>query len=168
MLNAAVWLGAALFYTVGVAPAMISSDMLALLGKNFPFYSGSVSQIVVRHYFHWHIGCATVGLLHLLVEGLYLGRVVHRFWPGLLTALLAVGLFGGFWLAPTLAQLHRSQHLLNLPPAEREAAAKSFRLWDGIFRGLNVLMIGGVAVYFWRATNPPDALRFVSPGKFRS
>lgn len=168
MLNAAIWLGAALFYTVSVAPAVVSRDMLALLGKNFPFYSGSVSQIVLTRYFYWHTVCAFIALLHLLAEWLYLGRVVHRLWSGLLAVLLALGLFGSFWLSPKLARLHRAQHYLNVRPADREAASKSFRLWQGVFQALNVLMIGGVAVYFWRATNPPDALRFVSPVQFRS
>ena len=158
-LNAAIWLGAALFYTVSVAPAMISGDMLALLGKSFPFYSGSVSQIVRTHYFYWHTGCAVIALVHLLVEWLYLGRVVHRPWSGLLAGLLALGL--------KLTELHRD-HYLNPTPANREAAGKSFRLWYGVFKVVNLLMIGGVAVYFWRTTNPPDALRFVSPAKFRS
>ncbi len=167
MLNAAIWLGAALFYTVSVAPAMISGDMLALLGKNFPFYSGSVSQIVRTHYFYWHTGCAVIALLHLLVEWLYLGRVVHRPWSGLLAGLLALGLMGSFWLSPKLTELHRDRYL-NPAPANREAAGKSFRLWYGVFQVVNVLMIGAVAVYFWRTTNPPDALRFVSPAKFRS
>lgn len=160
MLNAAIWLGAALFYTVSVAPAVISSDMLALLGKNFPFYSGSVSQIILMRYFYWHTVCGFVALLHLLVEWLYLGRTVHRVWSGLLAGLLALGLMGSFWLGPKLNKLHR-EHYFNVRPADREAAGKSFRLWHGVFQAVNVLMIGGVAVYFWRATNPPDALRFV-------
>lgn len=167
MLNAAIWLGTALFYTVSVAPALVSRDMLTLLGKNFPFYSGSVSQIVRTHYFYWHTGCALIALAHLLVEWLYLGRALHRMWSGLLATLLALGLFGSFWLSPKLTKLHPERYL-NVRPADREAAGKSFHLWHGVFQAINVLMIGGVAVYFWRATNPPDALRFVSPAKFRS
>ena len=165
MLNAAIWLGAALFYTANVAPAMFSRDMLALLGT---FHAGAVSQIILTRYFYWHMVCAFIALLHLLVEWLYLGRVIPRIWSGLLAGLLALGLLGSFWLSPKLVRLHRAQHYLNVRPADREAAAKSFRLWYGVFQGLNVLTIGGVAAYFRRATNPPDALRFVSPAKFRS
>jgi hypothetical protein len=168
MLNAAAWLGAALFYTASVAPAVISRDMLALLGtKNFAFFSESVSQIVLTHYFYWHTGCAVIALLHLLVEWLYLGRVVHRLWSGLLTALLGLGLLGSFWLSPKLANFHRAQHRLDAKPGDREQATRAFRFWHGVFQAVNVLMIGGVAVYFWRATNPSDSLRFVSPTKFR-
>jgi hypothetical protein len=169
MLNAAIWLGAALFYTMSVAPAVISRDMLELpWGKNFPFFSGAISQIVLARYCYWNTICAFIALLHLLVEWLYLGRALHRFWSGLLAVLLALGLLGSFWLSPKLAQLHRAQHYLNVRPENRQAAAKSFRLWQGVFHAMNVLMIGGVTVYFWRATHPPDALRFVTPAKFRS
>jgi hypothetical protein len=46
--NAAVWLGAAIFYTVCAGPAVVSSDMPALLGlKYFPYFSGAVGQIVL-------------------------------------------------------------------------------------------------------------------------
>src|SRR5258706_2308708 len=107
---------------MSVAPAVVSRDMLALLGKNFPFYSGSVSQIVLARYFYWHTGCAVIALLHLLAEWLYLGRTTHRFWSGLLAGLLALGLLGSFWLSPKLTRLHR-EHYLNLRSADREAAA---------------------------------------------
>ena len=52
-------------------------------------------------------------------------------------------------------------------PGQREAAAKSFRVWEGLFQGFNVLMIAGVAVYFWRAAHPAEQLRFVGSAKIR-
>ena len=169
MLNAAIWLGAALFYTMSVAPALISGKILELLrGQNSQFFSGAISQIVLARYCYWHTLCAFVALLHLLVEWLYLGRALHRFWSGLLAVLLGLGLLGSFWLCPKLAGLHRAQYYLNVRPESREAAAKSFRLWQEVFHGINVLVIGGVTLYFWRATHPPDALRFLTAGKFRS
>ena len=125
-----------------------------------------MEQILRTRYLYWHTACALIALLHLLAEWLYLGRARSRFWFGLLAALLALGLLGSFWLNPKLAELHR-EHFLNIRPESRMAAAKSFRFWQGVFEAMNVLTIAGVAVYFWRATNPPDALRFVSPAKFR-
>ena len=107
-------------------------------------------------------------MLHLLAEWLYLGRSAHRLWLGLLTGLLAAGLMSNAWIVPQLTQLHRSRHALNLKPEYREAAAKSFQSWRRVFQGLNLLIIGGVALYFWRVTSPTDPPRFVSPTKFRS
>ena len=166
--NAAVWLGAAIFYTVASRPAVVSADMLALLGpKYFSYFSGAVAQIVLARYFHFHLACASVALLHLLAERIYLGRTAHRLWLGLLAVLFGFSLLGSVWLGPKLAGSHRAQHVLNAPPAAREAAAKSFRLWHGVFQAVNVLMIGGVAVCLWRVTNPPSDLRFVGTPKFR-
>ena len=169
MLNAAVWLGAAVFCTAGAGPALVSRALLDLLGpKYFPYLSGAITQLVSTRLFHWQIGCALIALLHLLAEWLYLGRAPRRRWPGLLTALLALSLLGGFWLCPKLNRLHRAQYALNTRPDDRAAALKAFDFWQGVFQAVNVLLIGGVVVYFWRATHPPDELSFVSPAKFRS
>jgi len=166
--NAAVWLGAAVFFTVCAGPAAVSSDMQALLGqKYFPYFSGSVAQILLDRYFHFHLACATIALLHLLAERIYLGRTAHRLWVGLLAALFGLSLLGSVWLGPKLTRLHRAQHVVNAVPAQRAAAAKSFRLWHGVFQGVNVLIIGGVAVCLWRVANPPNELRFVGSTQFR-
>lgn len=166
--NAAVWLGGAIFYTLVVAPALVSQDMVNLLKQpNFPFFSGAIVQLVLASYFHLHLGCAFVALLHVLAEWLYLGRAARTLWTYLLLGLFAASLLGSFWLSPKLRDLQRTKHLVKAAPGQREAAARSFRIWQGFFQGLNVLMIGGVAVYFWRAAHPPDELRFVGSAKIR-
>ena len=168
VLNAAVWLGAAIFYTVGAGPVLASQDMLTLLGaRNFPFFSGAVAQIVLASYFHLHVVCAVIALLHLLAEWLYLGRPARKFWLGLLAGLFILSAAGGFWLCPKLSRLHLTRYALNVEPNERYAATKSFGLWSGVLQAVNVLLIGGTAVYLWRVANPADSLRFVSPAKFR-
>lgn len=166
--NAAVWLGAAVFYTVGAGPAVVSSDMQTLLGpKYFPYFSGAVAQIILARYFHLHLACAIIALLHLLAEKIYLGRSTHRRWLGLLAVLFGFSLLGSVWLSPKLLHLHRDQHRLNATPHQRAVAAKSFRVWHGVFQAVNVLIIGGVAVCLWRVTHPPDELRFVGSAQFR-
>jgi len=176
MLNAAVWFGAALFLVAGVTPALASRDVQALFRdvhgvfheQHFAFLSGAVTQVISTRFFYWHIVCTLIALLHLLAEWLYLGRSAHRAWLVLLGGLLALGLIGNAWIVPKLAQLHRTRHAVNLAPAHREAAAKSFASWNRFFQGVNLLILGGVVVYFWRATTPSDPLRFVGPSKFRS
>ncbi len=169
MLNAAVWLGAALFFAAGVTPALASRDAQALFREQyFDYLSGAVGQIVATRYFYWHIVCALIALLHVLAEWLYLGRSAGRRWLTLLAGLLALGLLGNSWLVPKVAQLHRSRHAVNLSPTQRDAAAAAWRTWHRVHQGWQLLILGGVAVYFWRATSPSDPLRFVSPGKFRS
>ncbi len=166
--NAAVWLGASVFFTVGVGPAVASSDMETLLGqKYFPYFSGAVGQIILARYFHFHLACATIALLHLLAERIYLGRTLHRRRLSLLAALFGLSLLGSVWLGPKLLKLHQNQHRLNATHQQRMIAAKSFRLWHGVFQAVNVLVIGGVAVCLWRVTHPPDELRFVGSAQFR-
>lgn len=168
MANAGVWLGSAIFYTVAVAPAMGSEDLAGLLGaRNFPYFSGALAQLVLARYFHLQLACATVALLHLLVEWLYLGRAPRKIWTYLLVTMFWISLVGSFWLGPKLRALHRGRHVLNATPVQRDAAGKSFRVWQGVFQSLNVFMFAGVAVYFWRAVHPPDDLRFVGSTKIR-
>jgi len=168
MLNAAIWLGAAIFCTLGVLPLVNSQKMMALLGHAyFPYMSGGIIELIVTRLFYWQITGAVIAWLHLVLEWLYLGRTPRRRWVALLTFLFSVSLFAGFWLHPKLTRLHRSQHALNVRPAEREVATRSFRFWDGVAQAVSVLMIGGVAVYFWRLTKTEDAPRFVTQVKFR-
>ncbi len=160
--NAAAWLGACVFYTLGAAPALISAEMHALLGsKYFPYFSGAIGLILLERYFQFHIVCASVALLHLLAERFYLGRRLTRLRLGLLAGLLVFGVVGSAWLAPKLTRWHRIAHAQNAQPATREAAARSFRIWHGVFQGLNVLAIAGVALSMWRVTHPRDELRFL-------
>jgi len=169
MLNAAVWLGSALFFMGGVTSALTSQEVQALFREQyFDYFSGAVVQLVTTRFFYWHIVCALIALLHLLAEWLYLGRSVHRAWLGLLVGLLVVGLIGNSLLVPKLNRLHRTQHAINLSPEQRAVAAKSYASWHRAFQGINLLLLVGVAVYFWRATTPSDPLRFVGPTKFRS
>ena len=169
LLNAAVWLGAAVSYTLTAAPALVSAEVQSVLGpKSFPYFSGAIANIVLVRYFHLHFVCATLALIHVLVEWLYLGRAPRRIWTGLLVTLFWLSLLGSFWLGPKLRELHRAQYRSNVSPGEREAAAKSFHVWEGVFQAVNVLMLAGVAVYFWRAAHPSDELRFVGSPKLRS
>ncbi len=169
ILNAGLWLGAAVFCTVGVVPVASSPDMVGLLGPDFfPYLSGAIIRLIVARLGYWQIFFGIIAWLHLILEWLYLGRLPRRARVGLLTLLFSLSLFAALWLNPKLTRLHRSEYAVNLPPSAHALAAKSFRLWDGVFQAINVLLIGGVAVYFWRLTVTEDAPRFVSPTKFRS
>jgi hypothetical protein len=168
MLNAAVWLGAAVFGSTALLVALNSRDTLALLGTQyFDQVSGALTQIIFARLFALQILCAILAWLHMIAEWMYLGRIPRRFWVGLLTLLFATSLLGSFWLCPKLIRLQRAQYASNLTPALQAAAQRSFNVWEGVFQAVNVLMIGGVAVYFWRVTHLQDEPRFVSPMKFR-
>ena len=167
-MNAAIWLGAVVFFTVTAGPACVSPEVGKLLGaKNFPFFSGAFAQLIMARYFVFLSISAMIALLHLLAEWLYMGRPTRKTSMILLAGLLALVLIGGSWLEPHMKQLHTSRYAPVAPPAEREAAAQSFYYWQAGMLTLNVLMLAGLVVYVWRVANPSDAPRFISSVKFR-
>lgn len=169
LLNAAVWFGAAVFFTFWSGRVPFSPEMAALLGSNnYPYFSGAIAQLLIARYFHLHFVCSAVAVAHLLAEWLYLGRSPQRFQLGLLVGLCLAVLAGGCWLQPKMQKLHSTKYALNQRPQIREAAGKSFRAWHGVSMTVNIFLVAGLTVYLWRVANPSDATRFVSAVKFRS
>lgn len=168
MLNAAAWLGTTLLCSTGLLAAMDSPAAAALIGaKYYAQLSGALKLIVFTRLFYLQILCAMVAWLHLLGEWMYLGRVPRSLWVGWLSGLFILSLVGSLWLCPKLSYLQRAQYSSNITPASRAAVQHSFDVWDGVFQIVNVVMMGGVTVYFWRVTHPQDEHRFVNPSKFR-
>lgn len=164
ILNAAIWFGAAIFFTFGAGPAFFSPEMLNLVGRP---RAGVAVQLVLRHYFilqHW---CGAIALAHVLVEWLYTGRPLQKALLGLLAGLFVLGLLGGLWLQPKLHQLHLAVYGGQATPDQVEKARHSFNAWHGTSQALNLLMIAGLVWYLWRMTNPPSAPRFVNASRFR-
>jgi len=169
MLNAAIWLGASIFCSTAVLAALNSHDLLNLVGaKYFAQISGAMTRIIFARLFQLQLTCALVAWLHLVGEWLYLGRLPERWRVGLLTSLFALSLVGGWWLGPKLTQLHRAHYAPNVRAEESELAGRRFHWWNGVFQAVNVVLIGGVSVYFWRVTQPDATPRFVRPVNFRS
>jgi hypothetical protein len=167
ILNAAVWFGTAIFFTFGTGFVPFSQEMRNLLGPaNFPYFSGAIAQMLIARYFYFQVGCAMVAVLHLFAEWLYLGKYPHKLQAGLLIGLASAAFIGGFWLQPRLKALHASKYGANTRPEIREAAARSFKAWHGTSQVVNLLVVGGLAVYLWRAANPSGQTRFVSAVKF--
>ena len=168
ILNAGVWLGAAIFFSFGAGPAMFSQDMKDLLGaKNFPFFSGSIAQIVIARYFRLQLICCFLALLHVLAEWLYCGKTPRKLRLSLLIGLVSVSLLGDYGLQPKLKNLHKIKYDPGATLEKREAAGQSFRAWHGASQAVNLFMLIGLGVYLWRLANPPDEPRFLNAAKIR-
>lgn len=168
LMNAAVWFGAAIFFTFGIGPAAFSAEMKNLLGsKNAPYFTGAIAQILVARYFYIQLICGALALLHLVGEWVYLGKTPRGLPLWLLAGLVAIGLVGGNLLQPKLKGLHKTMYAVDASPAARESAGSSFRAWHGVSQGINLLMLAGLAIYLWKIGNPSDPARFVSTAKFR-
>jgi hypothetical protein len=168
ILNAAVWFGAALFFTFVGGPAIFSSDMRNLLGHNFPFFSGAIFEVLARRYFQLQVVCAIIALAHLAAEWLYLAKYPQKLSLALVLCLCLTCGVGGWWFQPKLHRLHALRYGLSTPSAPRLAAEHAFPAWQTGAHLVNFLTVAGLAVYLWRVANPPDPTRFVSAAKFRS
>lgn len=173
--NAALWLGAALFFTFGVAPVFFQPSIKKLAGEA---QAGIIAIQVLDRYFLLNIVCVTVAFLQQLAEWVYLGRPLHRLTMILLGCLAAVGLITEFALQPKLQHLHQTRYAYTktaegylrndtLTPQQREQAAHSWPIWHGISQAANLAVLGGISLLLWRMVNRPDETRFVSSRQFR-
>jgi hypothetical protein len=167
-MNAAVWLGTAIFLTFGADPACFSPDMKATLGVGTAesYYPEAIANVIMTRYYHITLACGVVALLHLVCEWLYLGRPGRKFSFALLIGLFGWTLIGSNAVQPALKTLNK-QHYTATQPADRQAAAKSFHILRTVEKAFNILVVFGLAIYTWRVTNPSDNLRFVRPVQFR-
>ena len=180
VINAAVWLGASVFFTFGVLPVFFTGEIEHML--NGPFWPGIIAQMALERFFFLQYLCASISIAHLLAEWVYLGRALHRLTLGLLIGLLSVAFLGGFWLTPKLKKFYLTKSgsmavqvgkFEEYSPArfsreEIARAQRSFSIWHGVSSSVNLLVLGGLVFYFWRTTATPDNTRFIGSTKFRS
>ena len=116
ILNAAVWFGAAVFFTFWSGRAPFSPEMKALLGPhNYPYFSGAIAKILIARYFSLQFICSIIAIVHLLAEWLYLGRFPQNSRLGLLLGLCLAVMVGGYWLQPRMKALHATKYAHNQP-----------------------------------------------------
>jgi hypothetical protein len=169
LLNAAIWLGGVIFFSLVGSPSVNSASMLNLLQpKNFAYFAPAIQHIALGAYFQFFIVCALIALLHLIVEWIYLGRPISRkVLLALVGGLLIYGMAGSNLLQPHLKKLHTTRYSVSAQPIEREAAARSYGRWRTTIVVLNLFSASALLFHFWRITRPSDTPRFVSSVKFR-
>lgn len=174
IMNAAIWLGGAFFFTFVSGQVPFSPEMKGLLEKLGPanasfsaYLGGAIAQIGISRYFTFQLVCGFVALAHLAAEWLYQERRGRKFVLWLLVAMMGLTLVGGYGLQPKLKRLHAIKHAPNYPPVQKDAAARSFGLWHGVSMTLNLFMLGGLMIYTLHMNRPPETARFVRPVKFR-
>lgn len=169
LVNAAVWFGSAVYHMAGVGPVPNSDSLRELLGPaNAPYFAGAIDLLLQRRLFWVHLVCGSIALLHIFGEWIYLGRSPRRSWAGLLAGLFALNLLSGMWLQSNLARLHTASYAVNFAPDQRQAAHRSFKIWNGADGFLQFALLVGTGIYFWRISHPAEPVRFTSSVKFRS
>ena len=159
ILNAAVWCGSAVFLTVAL-PAIFSPEV-----KNYVPAErvGFAAEAVVARFFLLQYCCGAIALAHLWAEWMYCGRPARRLNVMLVLAMLTVALAGGLWAQPIMNKLHVVKYF-GREPEKREMAGKAFGRWHAASESANLLVMGGLILYLWRVSVPPESPRF---GGFR-
>ncbi len=172
VLNAAIWLGASVFFLYAARGTFFSETVKAT-GVH-PFWPGVFAQLLIGKLFALHVVCAAVALAHMLAEWVYLGRALQRFMMTLLGLMFLIGLMAQLVLLPRMKEMHLTKYSMSaaykpvqIPTEARVEAMTAFSRWHGISMAVNMAFVGVLAFYFWRVTHPADNLRFVGGSKFR-
>ena len=167
--NAAIWLGSALFFTFGIAPAIFSDEMRAVFappnGAMGDYYLGVIAQHLIGRYFTVNLICGVIALAHFLGEIIYAGRPFNRLTCGLIVGILGIGLLASTLFSPRIKSLHQAKY--RGPVEQRAASAQQLSRLHAVSMSVNLLSLIALALYTWRASNPSDHLRFVGAQKFR-
>jgi hypothetical protein len=169
VMNAAVWFGAAVFYTFGVVPAFSSPEMKRLLSGDL--YSGAAAHIVTHPYWAVYYWCGGVAIFHQLAEWVYLSRPLKSVVTYLLGMIFIIGLTSGLFLQPRLEKLYAQKFprpgQAAPTPEQWAAAEKSYSGWRTTTQVLNLLALAGLSVFTWQTIYSGNGTRF-APSKFRT
>ena len=160
--NAAIWLGAAVFFTFGVAPGVFSAEMKRIFGDE---YTGFIGQQLISRYFALHLICGLIALGHFFAEMIYAGKSFRRFTFTLLAVILALGLLGGYFFTPRIKALAHLKY--RGTPDQRPAAAQQLKRLHAFSASGNLLSLIALVLYTWQITHPSEPTRFVGTSKFR-
>lgn len=167
--NAAIWLGGALFFTLGVQPGVFSPEMKQVFAPpGAPlreYYLGFIAQQLIARYFTFSLVCALIALGHFFAEMIYTGKPFRRFTFGLLAGVLAIGLTSTYFFAPRIQRLHHDKY--RAAPVRQITAAQEMRRLHALSATGNVFVLIALMIYTWQVTNPSDPTRFVGTAKFR-
>ena len=157
-------MGTIAFLVFGAEPALFSTETQGLLQKSHPYLAGLIVHVLRRYSFYLSVVCGCLALVLLGAERLYLGRPPRKASLTLLATLLALVLWNGWWLQPRLKEAHVTR-LTGQTQGQRLAAQQSYSTLQTVTRGLDLVLIAGLAVYLWFVAHPPDSTRFLSAGK---
>ena len=161
--NAAVWLGASLFFAFIVAPTLLATPMKTNLGA---FWAGFATQAIIAKLFWLHYACATIALVASALEHLYAGRPMEKTLTWVLLLVLGLGLIGGFGLQPVLKDIHLKKYQSRPNSPEQIEATRSFRLWHGVSQAANLVCLLGISFYLWKTAIPRTGQRAASIPRF--
>jgi hypothetical protein len=150
-INAAVWLGSAVFVTIGL-PVVFSPEIGRYIQRPLV---GVVAETILARFAVVQYCCAAIAVITMLAEYVFVGRRVSRSVLAILLGLTAVALVSGMWVQPKMRRLHYTKYWGTVT-SDREEADKSFRRFHGASQGVNLLVISALVIYVWRVTERPN------------
>ena len=162
LMNAAVWLGGAVFFSCVAAPAIFQPAMKRLF---HPYYIGLVAQLMQERYFLFHLACGGIALLHTAGYWLLRRRESQRVMLSVLAAICVLNLAGTFLLLPTMKSLFQTEQTAPTQVQRDQAKAAFFR-WHGVTQSFNLVIMGGLVFYVWRMAAPTVENRYGKSNPF--
>lgn len=153
VLNAAIWLGATVFFTVGAGPAIFSDEMAAFTHAS---HRARIAEILIARLFVLQQVCGLIALALLLVEFVRAGRLIRRLPLAVVSGLFVVSLVSGFWLVPKMHSLQRVRYSAVSTPQQQAAAARTFNALHGLSQTMNLFVIAGLLFHLAQVTRLPQ------------
>ena len=153
VLNAAVWLGATVFFTVGAGPAIFSDEAAAFLPRA---YRARVAELVIARLIVLQQICGLVALGLLAAECIRAGRIVRRLALGVVSALFVASLLSGVWLVPRMHAVQQVRYSARSTPEQQAGAARSFNVLHGLSQTVNLFVLAGLLFHLVQVTRTPD------------
>tara|TARA_Y100001960_G_scaffold293414_1_gene336417 strand:+ start:1491 stop:2027 length:537 start_codon:yes stop_codon:yes gene_type:complete len=155
-LNAALWLGGALFFTFFAGPVFFDPALEGILP---PPENGIAARFLIGRFTAFQLACGILAGLILLIGWRMRGGPFPCGRTLLLAGVMAFILIGAFYLTPRLDQLHELKYAgyfdLNATTDESAAAAKAFGPLHGVSQVGNLVVLLGLMAHFiweWKET----------------
>ena len=153
-LNAAVWLGGAVFFTFFAGPAFFSPALDPILPKP---EDGIAARYLIGKFTAFQIACASIALGTMVIGWRWNARrfqVPQALVLGTVILLIVVSMV---WIMPKLDAMHHAKYAdyfgLNVTPEVQQTAAKQFGPLHGLSQVGNLLVLLGLTAQFiltWR------------------
>ena len=154
-LNAAVWLGGAVFFTFFAGPVFFDPALEAVLPKP---EDGVAARFLINRFTAFQLSCACIALITMFIGWRLEGGKFPRAQSLLLGGILVLIVFGMTVLAPKLNALHELKYAyyfgVKATKAQSEAAGKAFGSLHGLSQVCNLVVLLGLVTQFiliWKA-----------------
>ncbi len=154
-LNAAVWLGGAVFFTFLAGPAFFAPALEAVLPKP---EDGVAARFLINRFTAFQLSCACIALITIAIGWRLEGGKFPRTQGLLLGGILLLIVLGMMVLAPKLNALHELKYAdyfdVKATKAQSETAGKAFGSLHGLSQVGNLVVLLGLVAQFilaWKA-----------------